>query len=764
MMAQFSQPPLPPLPPPSVHPPPTSFVNYPPPSPILPVYPGGQSAPPPHLGAPFQYVPPSTSGAQFPPQPTINGYPPATASGSNPPMMQSRPYPISAPHSHPMTPAAPMLAQHTGQADYFSPYPYSTPSSVPSTQSQASGHFQPHHHLMTPGTGTIPQTATFAQPHNLGIMIPSSSQPCTPLHEYPSKFGPSSAVSFQSPISPYQPSPSPFGHVHPSYMLSHSVSNPDLSTLPNEIKYHPQAMEYTSTAPPDPYALKRSESGTGLEEHKYLDFGGGVGGAGGPNGQGKRQRVAMACTYCRRRKIRCDGTAPCINCERSGRSCEYVPIPTAESLKSSFHRNKRGPGPIRDAANVFGTSPFSPLDRASPSQFTSAANSRNASVSRAGSSSRAGSGSEGMAEYGFFGNGFSGFSGIAPGDGAGVEEEAEEFAFEAGVGSKRESISVGDGLAPSAFPYNGFGSGGFLQDVNASLIETQTVPSSRPRPRVVTSVSQPNMAAMGEPSSAVSLDMPPISAVSVQAFTPSTASVKHEFFVTPSALTMTTSQEPDRRLGTADSSSSSESNGGLSMGQPASSGRQTSQGAHSFGPTSPPYTPYTHHPGSSEAAAPVIDLSHTPEPPELPFDNMGSQLMMPMNPITPNGTIHQPRPVNRKSVSTFAVPSIHGATSTLAHSPFPTPMTSGIVSASAPVSPHKMGAPLMDGSIQGFEYPHQPVQYGTPAMVKAEPSFAKPGMPPTAGLIGLGIVMPGQDGISGMPGQGIYMDGGRLWQ
>lgn len=306
MMAQYNQPPLPPLPPPSIQSRPTSFINYPPPSPILPVYPAGQPAPPPSLGAPFQYVPPLTPGAQFPSHPSINGYSPAVPSGSNLSMMQSRPYPVSAPHSHPMTPAAPMLAQHTGQADYFSPYPYSTPSTAPSTESQGSGSFQPHHHLMTPGSATIPQNATFAHPHNLGIMIPNSSQPCTPLNEYPSKFGPPSAMSFQSPISPYQPSPTPFGHIHPSYMLSHSVSNPDLSTLPNEIKYHPQAMEYTSMAPPDPYALKRSESGTGLEEVKYLDFGGGMGGIGGPNGQGKRQRVAMACTYCRRRSVGCN--------------------------------------------------------------------------------------------------------------------------------------------------------------------------------------------------------------------------------------------------------------------------------------------------------------------------------------------------------------------------------------------------------------------------------------------------------------------------
>ena len=41
----------------------------------------------------------------------------------------------------------------------------------------------------------------------------------------------------------------------------------------------------------------------------------------------KRQRVTMACQYCRHRKIRCCGGAPCRNCARSQRECEYSPVP-----------------------------------------------------------------------------------------------------------------------------------------------------------------------------------------------------------------------------------------------------------------------------------------------------------------------------------------------------------------------------------------------------------------------------------------------------
>ncbi|WVW78179.1 hypothetical protein I302_100130 [Kwoniella bestiolae CBS 10118] len=42
---------------------------------------------------------------------------------------------------------------------------------------------------------------------------------------------------------------------------------------------------------------------------------------------GRRQRISMACQYCRHRKIRCCGGAPCRNCTRAKRECEYAPVP-----------------------------------------------------------------------------------------------------------------------------------------------------------------------------------------------------------------------------------------------------------------------------------------------------------------------------------------------------------------------------------------------------------------------------------------------------
>ncbi|CAI2172088.1 14696_t:CDS:2 [Funneliformis geosporum] len=40
----------------------------------------------------------------------------------------------------------------------------------------------------------------------------------------------------------------------------------------------------------------------------------------------KRQRVQMACSFCRQRKIRCDGRNPCANCKKYATSCIYVKI------------------------------------------------------------------------------------------------------------------------------------------------------------------------------------------------------------------------------------------------------------------------------------------------------------------------------------------------------------------------------------------------------------------------------------------------------
>ncbi|WRT64535.1 uncharacterized protein IL334_001467 [Kwoniella shivajii] len=47
----------------------------------------------------------------------------------------------------------------------------------------------------------------------------------------------------------------------------------------------------------------------------------------GSHSPGRRQRISMACQYCRHRKIRCCGGSPCRNCTRAKRDCEYAPVP-----------------------------------------------------------------------------------------------------------------------------------------------------------------------------------------------------------------------------------------------------------------------------------------------------------------------------------------------------------------------------------------------------------------------------------------------------
>ncbi|THV01110.1 hypothetical protein K435DRAFT_854082 [Dendrothele bispora CBS 962.96] len=46
-----------------------------------------------------------------------------------------------------------------------------------------------------------------------------------------------------------------------------------------------------------------------------------------PDGPRVPKRTAMACTFCRGRKLKCDGMRPsCGNCDRRGYPCSYVPV------------------------------------------------------------------------------------------------------------------------------------------------------------------------------------------------------------------------------------------------------------------------------------------------------------------------------------------------------------------------------------------------------------------------------------------------------
>ncbi|TCD63201.1 hypothetical protein EIP91_005840 [Steccherinum ochraceum] len=38
------------------------------------------------------------------------------------------------------------------------------------------------------------------------------------------------------------------------------------------------------------------------------------------------RRTPMACTFCRGRKLKCDGRSVCANCNKRGIPCTYVPV------------------------------------------------------------------------------------------------------------------------------------------------------------------------------------------------------------------------------------------------------------------------------------------------------------------------------------------------------------------------------------------------------------------------------------------------------
>ncbi|WOO84737.1 putative transcriptional regulatory protein STB4 [Vanrija pseudolonga] len=123
----------------------------------------------------------------------------------------------------------------------------------------------------------------------------------------------------------------------------------------------------------------------------------------------RRQRIAMACQYCRHRKIKCCGSTPCANCTRARRTCDYSPVPeevnratrekkaAAKAAKSAFaHRPTpyfvdhqsvygmpylAGPGPIRGThvpprraytTPTMTMSPYSPLPPQAPAMSSPA--------------------------------------------------------------------------------------------------------------------------------------------------------------------------------------------------------------------------------------------------------------------------------------------------------------------------------------------------------------------------------------------------------
>ncbi|CAG8527283.1 13106_t:CDS:2 [Acaulospora colombiana] len=71
----------------------------------------------------------------------------------------------------------------------------------------------------------------------------------------------------------------------------------------------------------------------------------------------KRQRVQMACSFCRQRKIRCDGRSPCSNCKKYATDCNYVKIEKSVRGRNSIKPASPPAGEQQSSANFIKTIP-----------------------------------------------------------------------------------------------------------------------------------------------------------------------------------------------------------------------------------------------------------------------------------------------------------------------------------------------------------------------------------------------------------------------
>lgn len=139
------------------------------------------------------------------------------------------------------------------------------------------------------------------------------------------------------PMTPQQQQSSSSFHFQPQHYHSH----------PHHHHHHDifggHAHEFTSTWPLDASTSSASSSSSSSAVRRAPGI---AAASASPYGSSpavsRRQRVAMACTYCRKRKIRCDGLETCTNCVRSRRLCHYEPVPP-EVNKTRPPRNAAAP-------------------------------------------------------------------------------------------------------------------------------------------------------------------------------------------------------------------------------------------------------------------------------------------------------------------------------------------------------------------------------------------------------------------------------------
>lgn len=107
-------------------------------------------------------------------------------------------------------------------------------------------------------------------------------------------------------------------------LASSSVTHPSVSPYQSQDGYPPDPRAYQQ----DPY---RPAQGPYRDDRGYQEYGGGGGQQMAFSQSAPRQRTAIACTYCRRRKIRCSGfdqnsKGRCLNCQRFQQECIFIPV------------------------------------------------------------------------------------------------------------------------------------------------------------------------------------------------------------------------------------------------------------------------------------------------------------------------------------------------------------------------------------------------------------------------------------------------------
>ena len=219
--------------------------------------------------------PPARAQVPTNPHPLANLF----SSPSSPSSSRAPPLPPAYGRSHSLDAGQPSYHPHLSPSAHYSVYP---PPRSPHPQLQLSG---PRNRQDDPYYPSIPAPS------------PSSAHPPSRDRRNP---GPLYTTGYSATVG------LPGSHPHGS--LSRSTSLANLRTFDLPMIYRP-----TATYPHSPTAASDSGGGSSSVERD--------------RDRERRPRQAISCFSCRKRKLRCDGIKPCMQCSRRGEdaSCDYAP-------------------------------------------------------------------------------------------------------------------------------------------------------------------------------------------------------------------------------------------------------------------------------------------------------------------------------------------------------------------------------------------------------------------------------------------------------